>query len=176
MYFLAAVLLAALPSLIIASPTERSNQNKQLSKRLVPPGCGFGGRRTTYSYIDNAAGDGEGESCFGFTQPYSGKCGVYSPEESDQIKEAVRKQATKDGQLESTNVGDWTATFNLLTTAFEDRDTSGFDDTFDSVNVEDNEGAGNLEYYWQRKGDYITVRKETCSGDLFGGLFDRKQR
>ncbi|KAL8867881.1 MAG: hypothetical protein Q9174_005371 [Haloplaca sp. 1 TL-2023] len=172
MYFPTAILLVVLPALIAASPTERNQKRGIFDSNTPPKGCGFAGKRTSFSYIDNAAGDGEGESCFGFTTPYSGKCGVYSPEESDQIKQAVREQATKDGQWESTDVGDWTATFQTFTSAFEDRDTSGFDKTFDSVNVEDNDGAGNLEYYWQRKGDYITVSKQTCSGDLFG----RKER
>lgn len=113
------------------------------------------------AWIDNPTGDGE--SCFGFNTGGAITCGgPYKQEEIDNIKKAVKEQATKDGQWESTDAGEWTATFNLFTTAMEDRDTSAFDETIDAVNVEDNSGAGQLTYYWQRKGDYITVSRGSC--------------
>ncbi|KAL8835886.1 MAG: hypothetical protein Q9205_005339 [Flavoplaca limonia] len=170
MQFSTLFIAAALPFLISASPAERrstmhkrSAANKLAARGLfdtTPVGCTFAGRLGN-SYIDNPTGDGD--SCFGFDNGGAITCGgPYKPEEIDNIKKAVKEQATKDGQWESTDAGEWTATFNLFTTAMEDRDTSAFDETLDAVNVEGNSGAGQLTYYWQRKGDYITVKRSGC--------------
>ncbi|KAL8874967.1 MAG: hypothetical protein Q9198_006612 [Flavoplaca austrocitrina] len=170
MQFSTLFIAAALPFLISASPAERrstmhkrSAANKLAARGLfdtTPVGCTFAGRLGN-SYIDNPTGDGD--SCFGFDNGGAITCGgPYKPEEIDNIKKAVKEQATKDGQWESTDAGEWTATFNLFTTAMEDRDTSAFDETLDAVNVEGNSGAGQLTYYWQRKGDYITAKRSGC--------------
>ncbi|KAL8913119.1 MAG: hypothetical protein Q9171_002013 [Xanthocarpia ochracea] len=170
MQFSTLFIAAALPFLISASPAERrstmqkrSTANKLAARGLfdtTPAGCTFAGRLGN-AYIDNPTGDGD--SCFGFDNGGAIKCGgPYKPEELDNIKKAVKEQATKDGQWKSTDAGEWTATFKLFTTAFEDRDTSAFDETLDAVNVEGNSGAGQMTYYWQRKGDYITVQRDGC--------------
>ena len=86
----------------------------------------------------------------------------YSIEKYDNIKQAVRDQVTKDGQWESSDVGEWTATFQLWTTAFEDRDTKAFDDTLDSISVEDNAGIAELTYYWQMNGNSLAVTRSGC--------------
>ncbi|KAL8881530.1 MAG: hypothetical protein Q9198_001283 [Flavoplaca austrocitrina] len=186
MHFSTLFIFAALSFLICASPaerragmmkrrsdiTERPSSANKLAARFElfpsgpPPGCSFVGSRMTNYYIDNPTGDGE--SCFGFDAGGAIKCGgPYKQEEIDNIKKAVKEQATKDGQWESSSAGEWTATFHLFTTAFEDRDTSAFDETLDAVNVKGNSGAGQLKYYWQRKGDYITVSRGSCPGSLF---------
>ncbi|KAL9626483.1 MAG: hypothetical protein Q9204_007267 [Flavoplaca sp. TL-2023a] len=179
MHFSTLFIFAALSFLISASPAERragmmqrrSSANKlaarfELFPSGPPPGCSFVGRRMSNAYIDNPTGDGE--SCFGFNSGGAVKCGgPYEQEEIDNIKKAVKEQATKDGQLKTTDAGEWTASFALFTTAMKDRDTSAFDKTLDAVNVEGNSGAGQLTYYWQRKGGYITVKRSTCPGSLF---------
>lgn len=180
MHFSALFIAAALPFLLSASPTERRSAsierrsaaaNKLAARGLfdtTPVGCTFAGKLGN-AYIDNPTGDGN--SCFGFSNGGAITCGgPYKQEEIDNIKKAVREQATKEGQWESTDAGEWTATFNLFTTAFEDRDTSAFDKTLDAVNVEGNSGAGQLTYYWQSNNSYITVIRSECPG----GLFEKK--
>ncbi|KAI4208379.1 MAG: hypothetical protein LQ349_009742 [Xanthoria aureola] len=172
MQFSALFIAAALPFLISASPAERRSDSierrsaaaNNLAARglfdTTPAGCTFAGRLGN-AYIDNPTGDGD--SCFGFDNGGAITCGgPYKPDEIANIKDAVREQATKDGQWKSTKKGDWIASFNLFTTAFEDRDTSAFDKTLDAVNVDGNSGAGQMTYYWQRKGDYITVSRSSC--------------
>ncbi|KAL8911240.1 MAG: hypothetical protein Q9172_007706 [Xanthocarpia lactea] len=170
MQFSTLFIAAALPFLISASPAERRStmQKRPAANKLAargifdttPIGCTFAGRLGN-AYINDPTGDGD--SCFGFDNGGAITCGgPYEPEEIDNIKKAVREQVTKDGQWKSSQAGEWIATFNLLTTAMEDRDTSAFDKTLDAVNVEGNSGAGEMRYYWQRKGDYITVSRSGC--------------
>ena len=53
------------------------------------------------------------------------------PRHADAIS-ALSDQLTKDDQFESTKFGRWTTTFNLLTTAFDDRNPIYFDHYFQS--------------------------------------------
>ncbi|KAL8646781.1 MAG: hypothetical protein Q9210_005936 [Variospora velana] len=125
-------------------------------------GCTFTGQIGN-GYIPDPVGDGE--SCFGYDNGSAVTCGgPWEQEEMDNIKKAVADQVTKDGLLKSSKVGEWTATFMLLSTAFEDRDTSGFNKALDAANLVDPEfvGAGQLTYYWQRKLDYLIVRRSRC--------------
>ena len=170
--------LAALPFLVASTPAESKaasgGQRRAAAKRApeFADGCAFE-PRIGNSYIDNAAGDGEGESCFGYPNGSAVTCGgPFDEKESNDLKEAVRQQATKDGQFETSEVGDWIAGFQLFTTAYDDRDTSGFDKTYDAVNVDDNPAAGQLTYYWSRHGDYMSVTRSGCPG----GLFDKAKK
>ncbi|KAL8967241.1 MAG: hypothetical protein Q9183_003012 [Haloplaca sp. 2 TL-2023] len=180
MQFSTVFVAAALPFLISASPAERRSGNKKLTTGIVEkrrgeePGCSFNGRIGN-AYIPDPTGDGK--SCFGFDNGGAITCGgPYKQEEIDDIKEAVKQQVAKEGWRESSSVGEWTANFQTLTTAFSSRDTTGFDKSLDSVNVEGESGAGQLTYYWQREGDYLQVSRSTCPGgeDLFGGIFGKK--
>ncbi|KAL8966159.1 MAG: hypothetical protein Q9197_006139, partial [Variospora fuerteventurae] len=151
------------------TPNNKDLQVRQLEsikpRANEDAGCSFTGRIGN-AYIPDPVGDGE--SCFGFDNGGAISCGgPYEQEELDNIKKAVADQVTKDGWLKSSDAGEWTATFQTFTTAFEDRDTSAFDETLDAVNVEGNSGAGELTYYWQRKGDYLMVRRSACPGSLF---------
>lgn len=177
MQFSTLFIAAALPFLISASPTSPSQRraaaNKLASRGIFdalkgpPTGCAFGGgRQDDPYYIDRS--NGEGDQCFGFDPDSAIDCGgPYEQKEIDDLKAAVKEQATKDGFLESTEKGDWIATWGTFTTAMEDRDTSGFDEQIDAVNKEDNKGVGKMTYYWQRKGDYITVSRSSCPGSWF---------
>ncbi|KAL8652975.1 MAG: hypothetical protein Q9226_004041 [Calogaya cf. arnoldii] len=167
MQFSALFITAALPFLISASPTQRRSGAEKLAARglfdkdKTPPGCVFVNPRIGNSYIDNPTGDGK--SCFGFGNGGAITCGgPYEQKEIDDIKKAVVDQVTKDGQFESSEAGEWTAYFNDWTSAFDDRDTSAFDKTLDSVNVEDNSGAGQLKYYWERNGNKLYVSRSGC--------------
>ncbi|KAL9614164.1 MAG: hypothetical protein Q9167_001316 [Letrouitia subvulpina] len=134
MHFNTLFLITALPFLVSSSPAQRraASQATAPSKRAFefPDGCAFDPKLGN-GYIDNAAGDGEGESCFGWPNSGAVTCGgPFDEKESNDVKEAVKQQATKDGQFKTSTVGDWTAAFQLLSTAFDDRDTSGFDKRF----------------------------------------------
>ncbi|KAL8990734.1 MAG: hypothetical protein Q9169_008050 [Polycauliona sp. 2 TL-2023] len=178
MQFSTLFVAAALPFLISASPTNsqakaerRSNSRKVARFELFPDppptGCSFvSNRGGGNGYIADPTGNDD--SCFGYPPGSAIDCsGPFEQKEIDDIKKAVKEQATKDGQWKTTSVGDWTAGFALLTTAMEDRDTSAFDKTLDSVNVEDNSAAGQLTYYWYLKGDTISVTRSSCPGSLF---------
>ncbi|KAL8645018.1 MAG: hypothetical protein Q9226_007485 [Calogaya cf. arnoldii] len=171
MQFSTVFIVAALPFLISASPAQRRSSAKKLAARglfdkdKTPPGCVFAGRLGN-SYIDNPTGDGN--SCFGFDNGSAITCGgPYEQKEIDDIKKAVADQVTKDGQFKSSEAGEWTAYFQDFTSAFGDRDTSAFDKTLDSVNVEGNSGAGELKYYWERNGNKLSVSRSGCPGSLF---------
>ncbi|KAI4142689.1 MAG: hypothetical protein L6R39_004850 [Caloplaca ligustica] len=179
MHFSTVFLVAALPFLASSSPAARKERGAADHAAKVarafdfPDGCAFEPKFGN-GWIDGPAGDGEGKSCFGFPNSAAITCGgPYDEKESNDLKEAVRQQATKDGQFEGSTVGDWTAAFLLFTTAYDDRDTSGFDKAFDSINVEGEAGegaVGQLTYYWSRNGDYMSVTRSGCPG----GLFDKK--
>ncbi|KAI4165603.1 MAG: hypothetical protein LQ342_000545 [Letrouitia transgressa] len=178
MHFNTLFLVTALPFLVSSSPAQRraASQAAAPSKRAFdfPDGCAFDPRLGN-GFIDNAAGDGEGESCFGWPNSAAVTCGgPFDEKESNDVKEAVKQQATKDGQFKTSTVGDWTAAFQLLSTAFDDRDTSGFDKQFDEINVEDddNGAVGQQTYYWSRHDDYIVVTRSGCPG----GLFDKEKK
>ncbi|KAI4196992.1 MAG: hypothetical protein LQ346_003127 [Caloplaca aetnensis] len=171
MHFSAFFVAAALPFLVAGSPTERrssARDNSGLSRRAEDIGCTFAGKLGN-SYVNNPVGDGEGKSCFGWPNGGAITCGgPWDEAEANNIKQAVRDQATKDGQWESSDAGEWTATFMLATTAFDDRDTSAFDAVLDENNVEDSSAAGQMSYYWQRNGNFISVDRHSCPGSLFG--------
>lgn len=156
---------AAAPFLISASPTERRSASlNKLDQRGIfdgiPLGCNFAGKLGN-AYIEHPIGDDNSKSCFGWDNGGAIKCGTtrYSNEEYDNIKAAVREQVTKDGWKESSDAGKWTATFQLGTTAFDDRDTKAFDDTLDSISVDGKAGVAELTYYWQRNGNVLTVSR-----------------
>ncbi|KAI4114614.1 MAG: hypothetical protein LQ345_004636 [Seirophora villosa] len=174
MQFSTLFIAAALPFLISTSPTgpsqPRAAPNKLASRGIFddlkgpPPGCSFGGGRQDDPYYIDLS-NGEGDRCFGFDPDSAIRCGgPYEQKEIEDLKAAVKEQATKDGFLKSTKKGDWTAVWGLLTTSMEDPDTSAFDEQIDAVNKEDNEGVGKKTYYWQRKNGYITVRRTFCPG------------
>ncbi|KAL8786471.1 MAG: hypothetical protein Q9213_002787 [Squamulea squamosa] len=175
MQFSTLFIAAALPFLISASPAQRRSASSsklavgQIEKRTgEEDGCTFAGKLGN-RYINNPTGDGK--SCFGFDNGGAITCnGPYEQEEINNIKKAVADQVTKDGLLKTSEAGDWTASFQLPTSAFDDRDTSAFDKTLDAVNVEGNSGAGQLTYYWQRNGNYLAVTRSGCPG----GWFDKK--
>lgn len=56
----------------------------------------------------------------------------------------------------------------LLTKAFDDRDTSAFDAVFDENDVGDSSAVGQMTYYWQRNGNFISVDRYSCPGSIFG--------
>ncbi|KAL8779676.1 MAG: hypothetical protein Q9213_006823 [Squamulea squamosa] len=157
MQFSTLFIAAAAPFLVSASPTSRrSTSSDGLSKKGlfdggIPLGCSFAGRNGN-AYIEHPVGDDNSKSCFGWDNGGAINCGKkrYSVEEYNNIKAAVREQVTKDGQWDSSTAGAWTATFNLGTTAFDDRDTKAFDDTLDSISVDGSSGVAELTYYWQR--------------------------
>lgn len=171
MQLITAFLIASLPFLTNSSPTERNERRAaegaaKASRALdFPDGCAFEPKLGN-GWIDGPAGDGNGKSCFGYPNGGAVTCkGPFDEKESNDLKEAVRQQATKDGQFKTSEVGDWTAGFQLLTTAYDDRDTSGFDKAFDSINVEGDAGqgaAGQLTYYWSRNGDFMSVTRNGC--------------
>ncbi|KAI4199073.1 MAG: hypothetical protein LQ348_001940 [Seirophora lacunosa] len=175
MQFSTLFIAAVLPFFISASPTERRSNapttpNNKLQVREILPragedaGCSFNGRIGN-AYINHPAGDKE--VCFGWDTGAAITCGgPYEKKELDDIKKAVKNQVKKDGWLESSDAGEWTATFQTFTTAFESRDTAAFDEIVDAVNVKGNSGAGQLTYYWQRKGDYLTVQRSACPGSI----------
>ncbi|KAL8853003.1 MAG: hypothetical protein Q9221_002151 [Calogaya cf. arnoldii] len=163
---------AALPFLISASPAERRSASaKKLTQRglfdvdKTPLGCKFSGKIGN-GYIENPTGDGK--SCFGYPNGGAITCGgPYEQKEIDDIRKAVADQVTKDGQFKSSEAGEWTAYFQDFTWAYDDRDTSAFDETLDSINVKDNTAAGHLEYYWERNGNKLSVSRSGCPGGLF---------
>ncbi|KAL8914729.1 MAG: hypothetical protein Q9171_000742 [Xanthocarpia ochracea] len=169
MQFSTLFIAAAAPFLVSTSPTKRASASpndltkKGLFDGGIPLGCQFAGRNGN-AYIEHPIGDENSKSCFGWDNGGAVSCGTrrYSIEEYDNIKQAVRDQVTKDGQWESSDVGEWTATFQLWTTAFEDRDTKAFDDTLDSISVDDNAGVAELTYYWQRNGNRLAVTRSGC--------------
>ncbi|KAL8853109.1 MAG: hypothetical protein Q9221_001991 [Calogaya cf. arnoldii] len=170
MHYSSFLLVAALPFLNSASPTSQRSSSLLLPRGYEEErGCNFD-PKFGFSYINNVAGDGVGNSCFGWPNRAAITCNKpWSDEERENIKKAVREQATKDGQFETSSVGEWTAGFQLITTAFDDRDTSAFDKVLDAVNVEGNAGRGQLTYYWQRSGDYISViRGTSLHSHVFG--------
>ncbi|KAL8992459.1 MAG: hypothetical protein Q9169_007088 [Polycauliona sp. 2 TL-2023] len=179
MQFSTAFIVAALPFLISASPTqrqakaERRSDYPKLAARGIfdaakppPVGCSFlNARAGGNDYIEDPTGNGD--SCFGYPSRETFRCkGPYEQKEIDDIKKAVKEQATKDGHTESSSAGEWTATFDVITSAMKDRDTSVFDTTLDSVNVEDNFGAGQKTYFWYLKGGTIAVHRSSCPGDI----------
>lgn len=170
MHFSALFVAAAIPFLVAGSPTERRSSARDssgLNKRAAELGCSFAGRLGN-SYVNNPVGDGDGKSCFGWPNGGAIKCGgPWDKEEVKNIKKAVADVVTKDGHFESSEAGEWTATFQLLTTAFDDRETSAFDDMLDQYNVEGSSAAGQLTYYWQRNGNYLSVDRGNCPGSLF---------
>ncbi|KAL8919569.1 MAG: hypothetical protein Q9208_006686 [Pyrenodesmia sp. 3 TL-2023] len=170
MHFSALFVAAALPFLVAASPTERRSSARDssgLSRRAQVIGCSFAGRIGN-AYISNPVGDGEEKSCFGWPNSGAITCGgPWDEGEVNNIKQAVRDQVTKDGQFETSEAGEWTASFALFTSAFDDRDTSAFDAVLDKNNVEDSSVAGQMTYYWQRNGNYITVSRDSCPGSFF---------
>ena len=161
MQFSTLFVAAAAPFLISATPTERRSASmNKLEQRGIPIGCNFDGRNGN-SYIEHPIGDDNAKSCFGWNSGAGIRCGSrrYSKEEYNNIKAAVREQATKDGWKESSEAGEWTAYFFIGTTAFDDRDTKAFDDTLDSISVDGNDGVAELTYYWQRNGKYLMVSR-----------------
>ncbi|KAL8748392.1 MAG: hypothetical protein Q9184_007339 [Pyrenodesmia sp. 2 TL-2023] len=170
MHLSALFVAAALPFLVAGSPTERrasARDSSGLNRRATPIGCSFAGRLGN-AYVSNPVGDGEEKSCFGWPNGGAIRCGgPWDEEEVKNIKQAVRDQVTKDGQWESSDAGEWTATFSLLTSAFDDRDTSAFDKMVDEYNVEDSTAAGQMTYYWQRNGNTLSVDRGGCPGSLF---------
>lgn len=134
-------------------------------KRDTPIACQFPlGRENDFGYWDASADAQSGQACVGYglgTPP----CGPWSVQDQGDAMNAVTQQLTKDGQFQSTTVGRWTATFNLLTTAFDDRNPIYFDHYFQNAQCpgcKAADGAGALSYYYLRNGNMLTVTASSC--------------
>lgn len=134
-------------------------------KRDIPQECQFPlGRENDFGYWDATQDAQSGTACVGFGLG-TPACGPWSVQEQADAISAVSDQLKQDGQFKSTRFGRWIATFNLLTTAFDDRNPIYFDHYFQNAQCPDckaSDGAGALSYYYLRNGNMLTVEADGC--------------
>lgn len=154
----ASLLAASCTSLLATAASIPST----LDRRATPAACKFPvGRQNDYGYADQSDVSGH-DTCVGWALG-GPVCGPWSIEEKGHAMYAVTQQLTKDGQWESTNVGRWTASFNLLTTAFDDRNPVYFDHAFEEAQTSDVQGgAGAMTYYYMENGNALTLTTTSC--------------
>ena len=77
---------------------------------------------------------------------------------------AFTQQIAEDGQLQTTTVGVWTATFGILPTAFASRDTIFFDRVFDDAQEQSSagNGAGAMTWYYLDNGNFLVLEVGSC--------------
>lgn len=128
--------------------------SSDLSKRDdIPDGCAFERSGITYAYQSfNTAG--HGQACFGLV-PFP-NCGAddswHDPDWTD-LQKVVQQQIAKDGLLELSFVGDWSAGFIPFTTAYHNRDWTWF-----AIGLLVNKIRA-MQYYYSRDFDYMSISK-----------------
>lgn len=131
------------------------NADDDLSKRNdAPQGCTFGDR-LTYKYIQITDLD-DGPACIGWASSVHCGDGPWPDPDRGYIQEVLAEQVTKDGQFKYSDVEEWHAAFQTLTTAFAIRDTAPFNEVLEELD----EHA--LTIYWSRAGDYAELNRSSC--------------
>ncbi|KAM7202804.1 hypothetical protein V8F20_004318 [Naviculisporaceae sp. PSN 640] len=141
---------AYLASNNITSTTGSYDPRAPLSKRQnVPSECAFESPRGGNFYYRQMTGI-QGTACFGYTSPYCGT-GTWQGQDFEDIQRVVNEQVTKDGHTQSSEVGRWSSTFFLFTSAFANRETVLF--VYGLLLAE----RRGLWIYWSRDGDFLSV-------------------
>ena len=117
-----------------------------------PVECVFDRKGIEYEY-EYFVGGIEGTACVGWSGP---SCGS-KPHEREDLQEAVRQQATKDGQFVTVQVGRWIAGFQLFTTAFADRNTTYFDYVLSK-----HEYVGWSHWFYSRNKNFMVITTSEC--------------
>jgi hypothetical protein len=92
-----------------------------LSKRDIPAEFQLATDHGDFDYVQFTLVSPK-TSCMGWDANYA-SCGTgpWPDQQYADMQDAVAEQCAQDGQLTSSTVGDWEATFFLLTTAFDER-------------------------------------------------------
>ncbi|KAF2671969.1 hypothetical protein BT63DRAFT_452469 [Microthyrium microscopicum] len=136
MHFLSTVLTIGLASLAVSSPLAlpdtidlskvklvKRDDVKSSQDGNVPQECSFLGPRLTFNYQVIDLG-GHGTACIGAQTGVGANCpasGGWTDQDYSDIVSAVNQQVTKDGALETSEVGDWTVNWFLGNSAVPDQ-------------------------------------------------------
>lgn len=150
---------AAAPALVLRNI--KFSEGGQLERRGVPQACQFPlGRENDFYYSDQSEYTGHA-TCVGWIGTIG--CGPWSQQEVSDGMSCMSQQLTKDGQLQGTTVGKWTATFGLLTTAFSYTNPVNFDHVFETSQTSDDKTMhGANSWYYMDQGNFIEMDALTC--------------